>query len=90
VGVLQIPNFFTPNGDGTNDYWHIPGIAASNYYKSNIYIFDRYGKLVAGLPSSSQGWDGTLNGHPLPSTDYWYVIELTDGRIIKGHFSLIR
>lgn len=90
VGVLQIPNFFTPNGDGTNDYWHIPGIAASNYYNSRIYIFDRYGKLVAGLPPYSQGWDGTLNGHPLPSTDYWYVIELTDGRIIKGHFSLIR
>lgn len=90
VGVLQIPKFFTPNADGTNDYWHIPGISAGNYYNSRVYVYDRYGKLVAEVLPYSKGWDGTYNGNPLPSTDYWYVLTLTDGRIIKGHFSLIR
>lgn len=90
VGVLQIPKFFTPNADGTNDYWHIPGIAASNYFSSRIYIYDRYGKLLADLKPYDKGWDGDYKGNPLPSTDYWYVITLTDGRVLKGHFSLIR
>lgn len=90
VGVLQIPKFFTPNADGTNDYWHVPGLAASNYYNSRVYIYDRYGKLVAGLQPYERGWDGTYNGHLLPATDYWYVITLTDGRVLKGHFSLMR
>lgn len=90
VGVLQIPKFFTPNADGNNDFWHIPGIAASNYYNSRIYIYDRYGKLLADMKPYDKGWDGLYKGHPLPSTDYWYVITLTDGRVLKGHFSLIR
>ena len=90
VGVLQIPKFFTPNNDGTNDFWHIPGLAASNYYKSRVYIYDRYGKLLADLKPYDKGWDGLYKGNPLPSTDYWYVITLTDGRVLKGHFSLIR
>lgn len=90
VGVLQIPKFFTPNSDGTNDYWHIPGWAASNYYNSRVYIYDRYGKLLADLKPYDKGWDGLYKGHPLPSTDYWYVITLPDGRVLKGHFSLIR
>lgn len=90
VGVLQIPKFFTPNADGTNDYWHVPGISGSNYFNSRIYIYDRYGKLLTEIQPYSQGWDGLYNGHPMPGTDYWYVITLTDGRVLKGHFSLIR
>lgn len=55
-----------------------------------IYIFDRYGKLVKQISPLSQGWDVTFNGNQMPSSDYWCSVQLDDGRIIKGHFSLKR
>jgi large repetitive protein len=88
VVVLNYPKFFSPNNDGHNDNWHIPFI--SRFPKSKIYIFDRYGKLITGYNGMHPGWDGTYNGNRLPATDYWFVLELEDGRTIKSHFSLIR
>jgi gliding motility-associated-like protein len=90
VSVLAIPKFFTPNGDGINDTWNIIGVNALFYEDSKIHIFDRYGKLLADINPKGPGWDGTYNGHRLPSTDYWYVVALDDGRTVKGHFSIIR
>ncbi|MDI1307126.1 MAG: T9SS type B sorting domain-containing protein [bacterium] len=90
VAVLGIPNYFTPNDDGVNDYWNIKGINAAFNAKTTIYIFDRYGKLIKEISPLSQGWNGTFNGHQMLSDDYWYSIQLEDGRIIKGHFALKR
>lgn len=90
VAVLSIPKFFTPNGDGVNETWRITGINSSTYNNTGIYVYDRYGKLLSSVSPQGIGWDGNLNGYRLPSTDYWYVIEMEDGRIVKGHFSLIR
>ncbi|MGK4569401.1 T9SS type B sorting domain-containing protein [Flavobacterium sp. 3HN19-14] len=86
--LLNYPKFFTPNGDGFNEKWQIkfavfePGM--------QIYIFDRYGKLITGFDSESQGWDGTYNGHPLPSDDYWFKVIRADGTIYRGHFTMKR
>lgn len=88
--VLSIPKFFTPNGDGVNEYWRIIGVNAVTYSKSKIFIFDRYGKILADISATGPGWDGMYNGHRLPATDYWYVVQLQDGREVKGHFSLMR
>ena len=90
VAVLGIPNFFTPNNDGSNDYWNIKGANASFNANTIIYIFDRYGKLVKQISPQNQGWDGTFNGQPLPTSDYWYSIQLEDSRVLKGHFALKR
>ncbi|MBY8962622.1 T9SS type B sorting domain-containing protein [Flavobacterium sp. D11R37] len=90
VAVLAIPKFFTPNGDGTNEFWNVIGIKSELYENSRIYIFDRYGKFIAGVNPLSPGWDGTYNGNKLPATDYWYVVNLQDGRTVKGHFSMVR
>ncbi len=90
VAVLGIPNFFTPNDDGYNDYWNIKGVNASFNAKSIIYIFDRFGKLIKQISPLTPGWDGTFNGQPMPATDYWYSIQLEDGRTFKGHFALKR
>ena len=57
---------------------------------STIDIFDRYGKLVFQINPRNQVWDGNFNGYALPSSDYWFVIQLTDGKIVKGHFTLKR
>jgi len=91
IAVVGVPKFFTPNGDGYNDYWSVKGVNATFNSNSIIYIFDRFGKLLKQwVPASSEGWDGTFNGSPLPSDDYWYTIKLEDGREAKGHFSLKR
>lgn len=90
VSVLAIPKFFTPNGDGVNDYWHIVGINGADYNNSKIFIFDRYGKLLSDVKAYGPGWDGTYNGHDMPSTDYWFLLNLEDGRTVRGHFSMVR
>lgn len=90
VAILGIPNYFTPNQDGFNDYWNIKGVNTAFNSKTSIQIFDRYGKLLKQINPLGQGWDGTFNGQLLPATDYWYSIELQDGRIYKGHFALKR
>lgn len=94
VSILGFPKFFTPNNDGTNDTWRIPGANTDFYPTSNIYIFDRFGKLITVIDPNGEGWDGTFNGKYLPSSDYWFSVELIDTqgnkRLKKGHFSLIR
>jgi gliding motility-associated-like protein len=90
IAVIGVPKFFTPNGDGYNDFWNVKGINADFNAKSTIFIFDRYGKLLKQILATSQGWDGTFTGQPMPSDDYWYTIKFDDGREAKGHFSLKR
>jgi gliding motility-associated-like protein len=91
ITVIGAPKFFTPNNDAYNDYWKVKGLNADDS-KSVIYIYDRYGKLLKQwIPAVNQlGWDGTLNGMPLPADDYWYTLKLENGREAKGHFSLKR
>ncbi len=58
---------------------------------AEIYIFDRFGKLLKRLSPTSNGWDGTnLKGKPLPKTDYWFTIDLKDRPLFRAHFSLLR
>jgi gliding motility-associated-like protein len=96
IMVLGFPNYFTPNGDGNNDFWNI-------YYfdtrpNAKVYIYDRYGKMLALLTPQSPGWDGTYNGKMMPSTDYWFLVEYKDydetGEMVwqsfKSHFSMVR
>ena len=94
VPVLYIPNFFTPNNDGYNDTWGIKGVISGDYIFSKISIFDRYGKLLKNMSINSNFWNGTYNGARLPTSDYWYAIELTksDGSVFvkQGHFTLRR
>lgn len=88
---IFIPSYFTPNGDGIHDRWII-GNLASTYPNAVVNIFDRYGKLMAQyLGAKSDGWDGTYQGKALPSTDYWYIIEIEEiSKQFTGHFTLIR
>lgn len=90
ISLLGIPNYFTPNGDSYNDYWNIKGVSNSYNAKIKIFIFDRYGKLLKQISPLSTGWDGKYLGKDVPSSDYWYVINLEDGRTFKGHFTLKR
>ncbi|WP_178983871.1 T9SS type B sorting domain-containing protein [Winogradskyella helgolandensis] len=89
VLVVDIPKFFTPNNDGDFDTWHIVGI--ETLPGTVINIFDRYGKHIKQLTSSSPGWDGYYNGHILPTSDFWFTADVKRGSIafeVKGHFTL--
>ena len=90
VSIIGFPRFFTPNNDGFNDYWQIKGVNEQFQSGTVIYIYDRYGKLISQLNPLGLGWNGTLNGQPLPSSDYWFAITLQDGRVYKDHFTLKR
>lgn len=88
VVLLMYPRFFTPNGDGINELWSIKFA----FFEPNmkIHIFDRYGKLIDSFKGSEPGWNGERNGRRLPATDYWFIAVRVDGRVHKGHFSMIR
>lgn len=88
VTVVGYPKFFTPNSDGYNDVWNIK--LSDIGWSGTISIFNRYGKLLKIINSEEKGWDGTLNGNPLPSDDYWFKITFSNNETYMSHFSLKR
>jgi len=88
---IEIPTFFTPNGDGTSDTFIPENLEA--FPDTLIIIFDRYGRELYRMRYGDTGWDGTYQGTGLPTGDYWYVIKLkgeNDDREFVGHFTLYR
>jgi gliding motility-associated-like protein len=89
IYLIDYPKFFTPNGDGINDTWKIK--LSEREPEMIISIFDRYGKLIGNFNGNNGlGWNGILDGKPLPSSDYWFVIRKSDGKEYRGHFCLKR
>jgi large repetitive protein len=87
---IEVPEIFTPNGDGNNDGWR-PN-KTENYPDLIYYIFDRYGRKL-GTFSQPESWDGRYDGKELPTGDYWYALKLRnvkDEREFVGHFMLYR
>ena len=80
--------------DNKNDIWTVYGVNSNFFKKITITIFNRFGKVLYTInnQNAEQGWNGTLNGKPLPPNDYWFYAKLVDlnDNIIekKGHFSL--
>jgi len=96
IKVLTYPKYFTPNADGYHDTWNIFALSGEQP-DAQIFIFDRLGKFLKQISPRSAGWDGTYNGKPLPSTDYWFKLiykEIENGTLatkeFKAHFSLKR
>lgn len=75
--ALIIPNAFSPNGDGINDFWEIRHL--SDYPGSRVQVFDRYGKIVFNNTGYARPWDGNMNGRPLPAGVYYYIIDPSNG-----------
>ncbi len=89
TGMVEIPNFFTPDGDNKNDTWH--PLNRSFFANLEVKIYDRYGRVVAEL-NNVTSWDGTYHGNDLPMGDYWYVVNANDEdeQRYVGHFTLYR
>ncbi|WGH75883.1 T9SS type B sorting domain-containing protein [Tenacibaculum tangerinum] len=89
---IFIPNLFTPDGDGTNDYWYPREV--EDYHEIKVFIYDRYARNLANFKGVVEGWDGNYDGKPLPSGDYWYTIYFKElsgqEKKVMGHFTLYR
>lgn len=73
-----VPNLFTPNGDGNNDFFNVVLLDYPEecYEVQSMKIFDRFGKLVYDNDTPNQGWDGNINGQEAASDVYIYVLEV--------------
>jgi len=88
---IEIPNFFTPDGDTINDEWYPRNIDI--YPDISVSIFDRYQRLLAKYNGNQASWNGRYKNKLLPSGDYWYIVKLNDpndDRVFKGNFTLYR
>jgi gliding motility-associated-like protein len=92
---LNLPNAFTPNGDGVNDYFFPRNFLSRGLTAFEMSIFNRWGELVFKTESTEgAGWDGKYNNIPQPQGVFVYVIEATfkDGQKEhhQGNVTLIR
>ncbi len=67
---VEIPNVFTPNGDGTNDLFYVENKGLKS---ACMKIFNRWGKLIANWENAQGSWDGNINGNPASSGTYYYI-----------------
>ena len=73
--ALFIPNVFTPNGDGKNDYFEIIGIDNPCISFNKLMIFNRWGMKVFETAGSKLRWNGMDNENILTEGVYFYVLE---------------
>lgn len=84
----QVPNAFSPNGDGINDTWKIKYL--DSYPGCTIDVFNRYGQKVFSSAGYATEWDGKLNGKTLPIGTYYYILNPKNGRaLISGSVTII-
>jgi gliding motility-associated-like protein len=87
---LEIPNTITPDNDGVNDVWNIPGI--ENFPDVSVQIYNRWGVEVFSSTGYNEPWDGTTNEEELGTGSYFYVINYnTEGvENMNGTVNIIR
>jgi gliding motility-associated-like protein len=90
---LAVPNAFTPNGDGKNDFLH--PLNAIKAEKLDFKVYDRWGQLMFQTKNWKNGWDGTYKGAPQPSGVFVWFLTFVDrdtkqSRQMKGTAALIR
>ncbi len=87
--ALNIPNVFSPNGDGVNDKWVLRSL--SDYPGCTVEVFNRYGASVFSSIGYRIPWDGTRNGTPLPVGTYYYIIDPKNGLDkVSGNVTILR
>ncbi len=87
-----IPNAFTPNGDGNNDFFNVPNL---QYYELlELQVYNRWGAMIFNTANNLPGWDGSIGGQPAPMDTYMYQVILRSpyGNIIRqsGNVLLLR
>lgn len=89
--AYEIPNIFSPNGDGTNDIFKV--FAGGGVEDFECWVYNRWGQLIFESDNVDDAWDGTYNGVDAPSEVYYYLIRFrVGGQDIeeKGDVTLVR
>ncbi len=86
---IMVPNAFTPNGDGINDFWNIKSL--TDFPQCLVSVYSRSGSLVFQSRGYGKPWDGTYNGSPVPTGTYYYVINpQTGAQKLAGYVTVLR
>ncbi|HMO90144.1 MAG TPA: PKD domain-containing protein [Lacibacter sp.] len=91
ISKLFVPNAFTPNGDGVNDLWRIPGLEL--YPDAELVLFNRWGQQVLRSRNYNRNpWNGTLGGKEVAPGLFTYIIFLNNDQkeVMRGTVTLIR
>ena len=93
--LVYVPNSFTPNGDGFNEFFQVS--VYGHLRDFSLYIFDRWGERIFTSDDPSITWDGTYNGEPVPDGVYVWKVRYratTDrgavGKDLIGHVTVLR
>ena len=87
--TLFVPNLFSPNDDGSNDFWEIPDIKL--FPNSKVTVINREGLEVYSNTNYDNTWDGSYAGNPLPEATYYYHLEIVGSeKMYKGAVSILR
>lgn len=88
---LEIPNVFSPNGDGVNDVFRMRSENITSY---SLNVFNRWGESVFKTDDVSKGWDGSSNGKVMPDGTYFFLLEAKGADDViyqeKGYVTLVR
>ncbi len=85
---FDLPNSFTPNGDGMNDMWNLD---LTYYSTAAIKVYSKWGNQVWEASGTTLSWDGTSNGKDLPSGTYYYVLDIDNGNNMQnGPVTIVR
>lgn len=89
MDCIEIPNSFTPNGDGKNDMWNVN---LTKYNNAILKVFSRWGRLVYETTSLEIHWDGrSMGGEDLPANTYYYILEINGGEMTQnGPITILR
>ncbi|MBC7695305.1 MAG: gliding motility-associated C-terminal domain-containing protein [Burkholderiales bacterium] len=90
--TIEIPNVFTPNGDGANDIFHIKTTGVKS---AEGFIYNRWGQLLFSWDALNNSWDGkAANGENCPDATYYYLIKVIDKKdkehIAPGYVLIVR
>jgi gliding motility-associated-like protein len=91
--ILAVPNGFTPNNDGHNDFLY--PLNAVKAQQLEFYVYNRWGQMVFHTNNWKQGWDGRLNGQPQPAGTYVWMLRFVERDsqrkvFLKGTTILVR
>ncbi len=88
---LEVFNGITANEDGNNDFFFVKNIDL--YPDNRVTIYNRWGQQMydaKGYDNLTVKWSGTANNNtPAPSGTYYYIIDLGDGKVLKGWLELL-
>ncbi|MEM7036972.1 MAG: gliding motility-associated C-terminal domain-containing protein [Bacteroidota bacterium] len=75
----DIPQIFTPNGDGLHDFFNIPNL--DGFPENNMTVMNRWGNEVYSMDGYTGDWNGnSKNGQALPTGTYYYILDLGNGQ----------